>query len=227
MSAPAEAPLRLVVLISGRGSNLLAIAAQCASGQLKAHIVHVFADQANAAGLGLAAARGIPAQSIAASQFRSNGVFDRVAFEYALTSAIDAVQPDLVVLAGFMRVLSAGFVARYAGRLLNIHPSLLPAYKGLHTHERVLAAGELQHGASVHFVSAELDGGPVVLQASVPVLPGDDVASLAARVQTQEHLIYPQVIRWIAEQRLQYLQGLVVMDGQPLLMPLQWTSEST
>jgi len=227
MSATAEAPLRLVVLISGRGSNLLAIAAQCASGRLKAHIVHVFADQANAAGLGLASARGIPAQAIAAAQFRSNGVFDRAAFEQALASAIDAVQPDLIVLAGFMRVLSADFVTRYADRLLNIHPSLLPAYKGLHTHERVLAAGERQHGASVHFVSAELDGGPVVLQASVPVLPGDDVASLAARVKTQEHLIYPQVIHWIAEQRLQCLQGLVVMDGQPLLMPLQWTPEST
>jgi phosphoribosylglycinamide formyltransferase-1 len=227
MSAPAEAPLRLVVLISGRGSNLLAIAAQCASGQLKAHIVHVFADQANAAGLGLASARGIPVRAIAAAQFRSNNVFDRAAFEQALVSAIDAAQPDLIVLAGFMRVLSAEFVARYAGRLLNIHPSLLPAYKGLHTHERVLAAGERRHGASVHFVSAELDGGPVVLQASVPVLPGDDVTTLAARVQTQEHLIYPQVIHWIAEQRLQYLQGLVVMDGQPLLMPLQWTAEST
>jgi len=227
MSAPAVAPLRLVVLISGRGSNLLAIAAQCASGQLNARIVQVIADQADAAGLVSAVARGIPAQAIAAAQFRSNGVFDRAAFEQALISAIDAVQPDLIVLAGFMRVLSADFVARYAGRLLNIHPSLLPAYKGLHTHERVLAAGERQHGASVHFVSAELDGGPVVLQAIVPVLPGDDVTTLAARVQAQEHLIYPQVVHWIAEQRLQWLQGLVVMDGQPLLMPLHWTTEST
>lgn len=227
MSAPAGVLLRLVVLISGRGSNLMAIAAQCGSGQLHARVVQVIADQAEAAGLGWAAAQSIPAQAIAAAQFRAEGVFDRAAFEQALASVIDASQPHLIILAGFMRVLSAGFVARYAGRLLNIHPSLLPAYKGLHTHERVLAAGELQHGASVHFVTAELDGGPVVLQASVPVLPGDDAASLAARVQTQEHLIYPQVIHWIAEQRLQWLQGLLVMDGQPLLMPLQWTTEST
>ena len=227
MSAPAGVLLRLVVLISGRGSNLMAIAAQCANGQLNARTVLVIADQPDAAGLGWAAAQGIPAQAIAATQFRADGVFDRAAFEQALASAIDASQPDLIILAGFMRVLSAGFVARYAGRLLNIHPSLLPAYKGLHTHQRVLAAGELQHGASVHFVTAELDGGPVVLQASVPVLPGDDVTTLAARVQAQEHLIYPQVIHWIAEQRLQWLQGLVVMDGQPLLMPLQWTAEAT
>jgi phosphoribosylglycinamide formyltransferase-1 len=227
MSAPAGVLLRLVVLISGRGSNLMAIAAQCANGQLNARTVQVIADQPDAAGLGWAASQGIPAQAIAATQFRADGVFDRAAFEQALASVIDAGQPDLIILAGFMRVLSAGFVARYAGRLLNIHPSLLPAYKGLHTHERVLAAGELQHGASVHFVTAELDGGPVVLQASVPVLPGDDVTTLAARVQAQEHLIYPQVVHWIAEQRLQWLQGLVVMDGQPLLMPLQWTSEST
>jgi phosphoribosylglycinamide formyltransferase-1 len=205
----------------------MAIAAQCANGQLNARTVLVIADQPDAAGLGWAAAQGIPAQAIAATQFRADGVFDRAAFEQALASAIDASQPDLIILAGFMRVLSAGFVARYAGRLLNIHPSLLPAYKGLHTHQRVLAAGELQHGASVHFVTAELDGGPVVLQASVPVLPGDDVTTLAARVQAQEHLIYPQVIHWIAEQRLQWLQGLVVMDGQPLLMPLQWTAEAT
>jgi phosphoribosylglycinamide formyltransferase-1 len=125
------------------------------------------------------------------------------------------------VLAGFMRVLSAGFVARYAGRLLNIHPSLLPRYKGLHTHERVLAAGDPEHGASVHFVTAELDGGPLVLQARVPVLAGDDVASLSARVQREEHIIYPTVIDWIARGRLLWNEGSLRFDGTALTAPRQ------
>ena len=225
MSVTAGQPLRLAVLISGRGSNLVAIAAQCQQGVLHAQVVKVIADHAGAGGLALAAQQGLATLAIDAKQFRHGEGFDRAAFEQALTAALDASQPDLIVLAGFMRVLSAEFVGRYAGRLLNIHPSLLPAHKGLHTHERALAAGDRQHGASVHFVTAELDGGPVVLQASVPVLPGDTPASLAARVQTQEHLIYPQVIEWFAQGRLQCLQGLVVMDGQPLLAPLQWTTE--
>lgn len=225
MNATAGQPLRLAVLISGRGSNMLAIAAQCQRGALRAQIVQVIADQADAGGLALAAQQGLPALAIEARQFRHGDEFDRSAFEQALSAAIEACSPDLIVLAGFMRVLSPAFVTRYAGRLLNIHPSLLPAYKGLHTHERALAAGDRQHGASVHFVTAELDGGPVVLQASVPVLPDDTPASLAARVQTQEHLIYPQVIEWFVQGRLHWLQGLAVMDGQPLLTPLQWTPE--
>jgi len=126
-----------------------------------------------------------------------------------------------VVLAGFMRVLSADFVARYAGRLLNIHPSLLPQYKGLHTHERVLAAGDPEHGASVHFVTAELDGGPLVLQARVPVLPGDDVDRLSARVQREEHIIYPTVIDWIARGRLRWNDGSLLLDGARLTAPRQ------
>ena len=137
------------------------------------------------------------------------------------TEAIDASHAELVVLAGFMRVLSAGFVARYAGRLLNIHPSLLPRYKGLDTHARVLAADDRAHGATVHYVTPELDGGPGVLQAEVPVLPGDDVASLSARVHEVEHIIYPQVIGWIAAGRLRWNGGAPTLDGVRLDKPAQ------
>ena len=221
MSAAAVKPLRLAVLISGRGSNLLTIARECQAGRLPAEVVVVVSDQPDAAGLPAARALGIAAVSVAADDFRPNGRFDKPAFEAAMAQVIDPHQPDLVVLAGFMRVLSADFVARYAGRMVNIHPSLLPRHKGLHTHERALAAGDTEHGVSVHYVTAELDGGPVLLQARVPVLPGDDPASLSARVQRQEHIIYPTVIDWIARGRLQCIDGQALLDGSPLREPLQ------
>jgi phosphoribosylglycinamide formyltransferase 1 len=154
---------------------------------------------------------------VAAAQFRgTDGRIDRHSFEAALTAALDSVNPDLVVLAGFMRVLSGRFVAGFAGRMLNIHPSLLPDYRGLDTHARVLAAGDRVHGVTVHYVTEELDGGPVILQARVPVLPGDDVAALSARVHQQEHIIYPQVIEWIASGRLNWNQGHPTLDNAPL-----------
>jgi len=214
-------PLRLAVLVSGRGSNLAAIAARCADGTLAATIVQVLSDREEAGALSWCASQGIAAHAIAAANFRPGGQFDRDAFEAALMQAIDASGAQLVVLAGFMRVLSARFVAHYAGRLINIHPSLLPRHKGLHTHERALAAGDLEHGASVHYVTAELDGGPVVLQARVPVLPDDTADTLAARVLHQEHQLYSQVIGWIATDRLQWQSGRPCFDGVALSAPLQ------
>lgn len=197
-------PLRLAVLISGRGSNMVAIAQACAGGRIGAQVACVISDVPGAGGLERAREMGIATQVVDRRAFRGPQGPDRAAFEAALGEAIDACAPDLVVLAGFMRILSPGFVRRYEGRMLNIHPSLLPAYKGLHTHERVLAAGEPEHGASVHFVTAELDGGPVVLQGRVPVLPGDDPDTLSARVNEVERRIYPTVIGWIAEGSLEW-----------------------
>jgi phosphoribosylglycinamide formyltransferase-1 len=214
--------LRLAVLISGRGSNMLAIAEACAAGRIDGEIVLVLSDEPAAAGLESARARGLRAECVDRRQYRgADGKPSREAFEAALRERLDAATPDLVILAGFMRVLSAGFVDAYACRMLNIHPSLLPAYKGLHTHERALADGVAEHGVSVHFVTAALDGGPVVLQARVPVLPGDTPQTLSARVQREEHIVYPQVIQWIAEGRLQCADGSPIFDGAPLLSPLQ------
>jgi phosphoribosylglycinamide formyltransferase-1 len=227
MSGQAVKPLRLAVLISGRGSNMLSIARECLAGRLAAQLALVLADQPAAPGLAAAASLGLAVQSVDPARFRQEGRLDKAGLEAAMAQAIDAANPDLIVLAGFMRVLSPAFVAHYAGRILNIHPSLLPRHKGLHTHERALAAGDAEHGVSVHYVTAELDGGPVVLQARVPVLPGDDVASLAARVQREEHIIYPQVIDWIARGRLQCIDGKLQLDGAPLAAPLQRTAGAT
>ncbi len=219
MTPDAVTPLRLAVLISGRGSNMLAIARACREGHIAADIVTVLSDVPGVAGLDAARELGLPVACIEGASFRAEGRFDKPAFEAALCAAIDASQPDLIVLAGFMRVLSPAFTARYAGRLLNIHPSLLPAYKGLHTHERVLEAGEHWHGVTVHYVTAELDGGPLLGQARVPVLPGDNVASLSARVQRQEHILFPLVIDWIARGRLRWNDGSPQFDGVTLTAP--------
>lgn len=201
-------PLAIVVLISGRGSNLQAIIdAQDPLINVKA----VISNRAEAQGLIYAQTAGIFTNVIDHTQFSSRDAFDK-----ALQIRLDNYQPELVVLAGFMRILSAQFVKQYTGRLINIHPSLLPAYKGLHTHERVLAAGETVHGASVHFVTEELDSGPVILQARVPVFPTDDVDTLAARVLNAEHTIYPQVIHWIAEGRVRLQGHTVFFDNQPI-----------
>jgi phosphoribosylglycinamide formyltransferase-1 len=215
MSA-APTPLPLAVLISGRGSNMASIARACQSGEIDARIVRVLADRADASGIALAESLGHPVQVVAAAQFQ-----DRSGFEAALADAIDASGARLIVLAGFMRILSPPFVHRYTGRLLNVHPSLLPKYKGMHTHRRVLEAGDVEHGVSVHFVTEELDGGPVIYRARVPVLPSDTEQSLAARVLLEEHRIYPKVIGLIAARRLALSGANVLFDGRLLASPLE------
>jgi phosphoribosylglycinamide formyltransferase-1 len=207
--------LPIVVLVSGSGSNLRAIAERARAGALPVDIRCVLSDRASAQGVAWAAATGIPTEVLAAADHP-----DRAAFDRALAERIDARAPALVVLAGFMRILGREFVERYAGRMLNVHPSLLPLYRGLHTHRRALEAGDAEHGASVHFVTAELDGGPVVVQARVPVLPGDDEATLAARVLAQEHRIYPECIGWYATGRLRLVGDRPVLDGRVLETPL-------
>jgi len=181
----------IVILISGRGSNMMAIAQACACEGWNARIAAVISNKPDAAGLADAARRGI---ATAVVDHRAHA--DRAAFDEALAEAIDAFAPDLVVLAGFMRILSAEFVNRYPGRMLNIHPSLLPAFSGLHTHRRAIAAGCKLAGATVHVVTPELDHGPIVAQAAVPVLEGDTEETLAARVTAAEHILYPRVVRW-------------------------------
>ncbi len=212
----AKPPLRLAVLISGRGSNMTAIVRACLAGAIAARPVIVIADRPQAAGLASAASLGVATATVAAGADTGAGA----PFEQQLGQTLAAAQPDFVALAGFMRVLSAAFVARYAGRMLNIHPSLLPAYRGLDTHRRVLAAGERVHGASVHFVTAELDGGPVVLQSTLAVQPGDTAATLAARVQATEHIIYPRALGWFAQGRLAWHDNAAWLDGQRLEAPV-------
>jgi phosphoribosylglycinamide formyltransferase-1 len=213
--------LRVVVLASGRGSNLRAIAERADRGELPVRIVAVVSDRPQAAALDWARGRGIPADSLQPSDYAG-----RDAYGAALGELVESHAPGLVVLAGFMRILSDGFVARFAGRLLNIHPSLLPLYPGLHTHRRALEAGDAEHGASVHFVTAELDGGPVVLQARVPVHPGDDESLLAARVLRVEHEIYPRCIGWFAAGRLAWREGRPWLDGRPLEEPVILRNEA-
>ena len=207
--------LPIVVLISGTGSNLRAIAEQARSGELPVEIRAVISDRPDAAGLAWAATAGIATLALLPRDFP-----DRAAFDRALADAVQRYEPGLVVLAGFMRILGAEFVDRFAGRLVNIHPSLLPKYRGLNTHRRALEAGEREHGASVHFVTRELDGGPVVIQARVPIRNDDDEASLAARVLAEEHRIYPECIGWFAAGRLQLRDGAVLLDGRVLACPL-------
>ncbi len=186
---------RLVILISGRGSNMQSIIRAIDTDELDAEIVAVISNRPDAAGLQTAAAAGIETQLINHRDFDS-----REAFDSELARAIDTYQPDFVILAGFMRILTAEFVRHFAGKLINIHPSLLPKFKGLHTHQRAIEAGEKEHGASVHFVTAELDDGPVVLQAKVPVLADDTPESLAARVLVEEHKLYPDAIKLLIQQ---------------------------
>lgn len=211
----------LVVLISGSGSNLQALIDGVADGSLPVEIRAVVSNEADAYGLQRAATAGINTRVLSHRDFASREAYDR-----ALTELIDGFSPGLVVLAGFMRILSRDFVAHYSGRLLNIHPSLLPRYRGLHTHQRVLESDDREHGASVHFVTDELDGGPIVLQVKVPVHLGDDTASLAARVLEHEHRIYPQVVRWFAEGRLHMTEdGGVVLDNGVLAGPVVWAMD--
>ena len=195
----------IVILISGRGSNMQAIL----EARLPVRIAAVISNKPDAGGLETARSHGIPTRVV--NHLDHNG---REAFDAALAATIDEYAPDLVVLAGFMRILTASFVSRYTGRLLNIHPSLLPAFTGLDTHARALAEGVKIHGCTVHFVTNELDKGPIIVQAAVPVLPDDTEDTLAARVLEQEHKIYPQAVRWFAEGRLNFDQnGCVRIKG--------------
>ena len=190
-------PTRLVVLISGHGSNLQALIDAERRGELGGgHIVAVLSNRAEAHGLERARQAGIPTDVLRHKDFPAREEYDA-----ALMARIDAHRPDLVLLAGFMRILSPAFVHHYAGRLVNIHPSLLPKYPGLHTHARALAAGESEHGATVHFVTEEVDAGPIILQGRVPVLPGDTPETLQKRVHAIEHAIYPQAVRRLCEAR--------------------------
>jgi phosphoribosylglycinamide formyltransferase-1 len=191
-----------VVLISGRGSNLQALL------EAQIPVAAVISNVAGAGGLALAAARGVPGVVVPHREYGT-----REAFDAALAAKIDAFGPRLVLLAGFMRVLTAGFVQGYAGRMLNIHPSLLPAFPGLHTHRRALEEGALLHGCTVHFVTADLDHGPIVAQAALPVRAGDSEASLAARVLRLEHALYPRAARWFLEDRLVIESGRVRVKG--------------
>jgi phosphoribosylglycinamide formyltransferase-1 len=205
---------RIVCLISGRGSNLESIlraaAAERWESEVPARVVAVVSNRADAPGLAVAAAHGVPSAVIDHCRFGS-----REAFDGALAAEVDSHAPDVVVLAGFMRVLTASFVERYCGRLVNIHPSLLPSFPGLATHQRALAAGVRVHGATVHFVSSDVDGGAIIAQAVVPVLPGDDAESLATRVLQREHLLLPRCLRWLCEGRVALADGRAVARDLP------------
>jgi phosphoribosylglycinamide formyltransferase 1 len=205
---------RIVILISGRGSNMEAIVERCAAEGWDAQVAAVVSSRPEAAGLAFAARQGIPAAVVDHRRFAT-----REAFDAELAAAIDAHAPDLVVLAGFMRILTDAFVRRYEGRMLNVHPSLLPAFPGLRTHRRAIEAGCKLTGATIHFVTPTLDFGPIVAQAVVPVLPGDDEASLAERVLVREHVMYPRAVRWFIDGKLRIADGVVThVDGESQLL---------
>ena len=206
-----------VVLISGRGSNLQAIIDATASGKFSGRIAAVISNRADATGLDIAASANIPCIVIQPTAGQSREQYDT-----ELMARIDALKADFIVLAGFMRILSTRFIEHYASRILNIHPSLLPAFKGLNTHRRALDAGCTRHGASVHFVNAELDSGAVILQAEVEVKPGDSEKTLAARVLQVEHVIYPMVIQWYIEGRLDLRGAQLYFDNKPLNAACLW-----
>jgi len=202
---------RIVVLLSGSGTTLQSMI----DTNLPAEICAVISNKPDVMGLSRAQEAGIPTHVLEHTNYES-----REAFDHDLKGLIDQYEADLVVLAGFMRILSDDFVNHYNGRLINIHPSLLPKYKGMHTHQRVMDAGEPLHGSSVHFVNAELDGGPVLLQARLPVLAADSVESLELRIKTKEHLIYPTAITWLAEGRIELTDGEIHMDGKKMTGPV-------
>ena len=207
----------IVVLISGRGGNMLSLVERSSDAAMGYRVAGVLSDHADAAGLVKAAERGVPARALEFAEGSTRTEYDR-----ELAAAIETHAPALIVLAGFMRILSAEFVERYAGRILNIHPSLLPKYPGLHTHQRVIEARDAQHGATVHFVTEQLDGGPPVIQAKLDVAPDDDAQRLASRVQSLEHRIYPMAVRWFCTGRLRYRSGRALLDGEILAAPVQY-----
>ncbi len=203
--------LKVVVLISGSGSNLQALIDGVATGDLPIEIAAVISNRPDVLGLTRATNAGIPTAVL-----DHKGFANREAFDQELMRTIDVYNPGLVVLAGFMRILTAEFTQHYLGRMLNIHPSLLPKFQGLHTHQRAIDAGERHHGVTVHFVTAELDGGPAIVQAVVPVLEGDDANRLAKRVQRQEHVIYPLAVKWFAQGDLKMQDGKAELKGELL-----------
>ena len=197
---------KIVILISGRGTNMEAVVRACARDGWPARVAAVISNRPNAAGLAFAAANGIASSVVDHREFAT-----REAFDTALARVIDGFEPDLIVLAGFMRVLTDGFVEHYAGRMMNIHPSLLPCFPGLKTHQQALDAGVRVHGASVHFVTPTLDHGPIVVQAAVPIMAGDDPAALALRVLAVEHIVYPRAVRW-------FVEGRLAIDGERVVL---------
>jgi phosphoribosylglycinamide formyltransferase-1 len=197
---------KIVILISGRGTNMETVVRACARDGWQALVAAVISNRPDAAGLAFAAENGIPATVVDHRDFTTRETFDQ-----ALARVIDGFEPDLVMLAGFMRVLTDAFVERYAGRMINIHPSLLPCFPGLKTHQQALDAGVRVHGASVHFVTPTLDHGPIVAQAAVPVMAGDDAATLASRVLAVEHIIYPRAVRW-------FVEGRLAIDGERVVL---------
>jgi len=206
-----KAEKRIVVLISGSGTNMVNIAEHCEAGRIAGDVVAVISNKANAGGLQKAEAMDISTAVLEHTHFDS-----REAYDDELAKLVDSFSPDVIVLAGFMRILSADFVRRFTGKLINIHPSLLPKYKGMHTHQRALEAGDKEHGVSVHFVNEELDGGPVILQARIPIFEGDTAEDLQERVHEQEYRIYPLVINWLCLGRLKLTDKGAEMDGQLL-----------
>lgn len=206
-----SAPYRIVVLLSGSGTTLQSII----DSEVPAEISAVISNRPGVMGLDRAAEAGIATHLLDHTEYES-----REAFDIELQEKIDQYQPDLVVLAGFMRILSENFVNHYRGRIINIHPSLLPKYKGMHTHQRAMDADETHHGSSVHFVNTELDGGPVLLQARLPILASDSVESLKLRIKTKEHIIYPTAIAWLAEGRIKLNDGEIYMDGKKITNPV-------
>jgi phosphoribosylglycinamide formyltransferase-1 len=197
---------KIVILISGRGTNMETVVRACARDGWQAVVAAVISNRPDAAGLAFAAENGIPATVVDHRDFTTRDAFDQ-----ALARTIDGFEPDLVMLAGFMRVLTDAFVERYAGRMINVHPSLLPCFPGLKTHQQALDAGVRVHGASVHFVTPTLDHGPIVAQAAVPVMAGDDAAALASRVLAVEHIIYPRAVRW-------FVEGRLAIDGERVVL---------
>lgn len=206
---------RTAVLISGSGSNLQSFIDKAAQGEIDLDLSVVFSNKPDAYGLARAEAAGIATECLDHRNYA-----DREAFDRAVAEVLDAYEPDLIVLAGFMRILSPWFVQHYEGRILNIHPALLPAYPGLDTHQRVLDAGEEWHGSTVHFVTEELDGGPRILQGRLAVNPNETADELCARVQSIEHQIYPEAAHWFARARLEFRRGLTLIDGKPIDEPV-------
>jgi phosphoribosylglycinamide formyltransferase-1 len=210
----------IVILISGRGSNMRAIIEHSLSADAAYSVAAVLSDRAEAEGLKVAQQLGVEARAVPRPAGSERADYDRI-----MAAAIDEYSPALLVLAGFMRILSAEFVARFTGRILNIHPSLLPKFAGLHTHRRALEARESEHGVTVHFVTEQLDGGPPVLQARVPILAGDTETTLSRRVLTEEHIIYPLAVNWFCQGRLRCSAGQALLDGRPLQEPVQINAE--
>ena len=216
------ARMSVVVLLSGRGSNMRAIALRALRGDLSIEIRAVISDRADSGGLATARDLGIETVAVAPRDYP-----DRSAFDAALAETVASFEPRLILLAGYMRILDSAFVRRFAGRLLNIHPSLLPKYPGLNTHRRALEAGDAEHGATVHFVTAELDAGPAVIQARVPTQTGDTESTLSARVQAVEHIIYPLAVEWFATGRLAMRDNSAWLDDRRLTKPFQLEESAT